>query len=440
MCLLIQGLLGLSGAILTQLYHAAYGNDPSSYLLMLVWLPTVITLLLMVIVRPVPAREEIHESKYLYLLSTIAFALAAFLMGVIVLESMTSISQVGHVAVCVVIGGMLVLPLGVVLNSELKESELFSLPSLTEPLVMNSGDQSLPLSSSEAVPASEDVRDEREQKSQGRRSSTDSEASARLDKPRSIVTVPEQGYLFDGQLAVRERPLMGEDHNIPEAMAKLDFWLLFLAMACGMGSGLAAIDNTAQIGASLGYNPEQVGMFISLFCIWNFLGRLGFGAVSEWCLHKYKMGRPVLLASSQAFLALGYIMISSAIPGCLYPALTIIGLCYGAQWSLMPAITSELFGLSRFATLFNTISIASPIGAYWLSVQVAGRLYDAEAEKDSYHQLNSDDALECFGAHCFRLTFIILAAVSVFGCAVCVLLVHRTKRFYSRILQNSLVR
>ncbi|CAM6095994.1 unnamed protein product [Calypogeia fissa] len=92
-------------------------------------------------------------------------------------------------------------------------------------------------------------------------------------------------------------------------------------------------------------------------------------------------------------MSLGYVLISSALPGSLYPALGIIGLCYG-------------------------------------------RLYDMEAAKD-YHEVNEEN-LECYGAHCFRLTFIIMAAVSLFGCSVCLVLVHRTKAFYARIVQNSL--
>ncbi|CAM6115165.1 unnamed protein product [Calypogeia fissa] len=423
---LMKGFLGLSGAVLTQVYHGVYGNEPTSFLLMAAWLPSVTTLLLMVIIRPVPTRGEKEESRNLFILSLIALCLALFLMGVIFLEGMINIGHYGYVAVLAVISVMLLLPMGVAVVSE-RESFVASTspPTLKEPLVINSGTDRSCLSSSEAV-ASSDGEGER---------CCQSEQTSALNNPEDVVIVPpEKGHLLDVQPA-RKGPSRGEEHTIPEAMGQVDFWLLFLAMACGMGGGLTAIDNTGQIGASLGYTPEAVGTFISLFSIWNFSGRLGFGALSELFLQKFKIGRPVLLAGSQACMSLGYVLISSALPGSLYPALIVIGFCYGAQWSLMPAITSELFGLKRFATLFNAISIASPIGAYFLSVQVTGRLYDMEAAKDQREVSTVD--FECYGAHCFRLTFIILAAVSLLGCTVCSVLVHRTKAFYARIVQNS---
>ncbi|CAM6108475.1 unnamed protein product [Calypogeia fissa] len=395
-----KGFVGLSGALATQLYYGVYGNDPASFLLMASWLPSATVLILMVTIRTVPAQGKLDERKdllderrNLLLVSLISLCLALFLMVVILLERMMNIGHTGYVAVLVIIFVMLLLPFGVAVKSELKEPQAStSSPTLREPLMINN----------------------------------------------QIDSNPENGHeILDTVQQARKWPSRGEDHTIPEALGQVDFWLLFFAMVCGMGAAMVAIDNTGQIGASLGYSTEAVGTLVSLFCIWNFLGRLGFGGLSEWCLHKYQIGRPVLMAWSQACMCLGYVLVSSATPGSLYPALVIIGLCYGAQWSLMPAITSELFGLSWFATLFNTITIASPIGAYFLSVQVFGRLYDMEAAKvDSYHQANGDEDLECYGAHCFRLTFIILAGVSLFGCSICLVLVRRTKPFYDRILHN----
>ena len=42
-----------------------------------------------------------------------------------------------------------------------------------------------------------------------------------------------------------------ENLNVVQAMCKLNFWLLFHAMACGMGSGLAKVNKLSQIRGSL---------------------------------------------------------------------------------------------------------------------------------------------------------------------------------------------
>jgi hypothetical protein len=77
----------------------------------------------------------------------------------------------------------------------------------------------------------------------------------------------------------RKGPRRGEDFTLKEALIKADFWLLFFGLACGAGSGLMVIDNLGQISQSLGYKDPHI--FVSLISIWNFLGRLGGGYVSE---------------------------------------------------------------------------------------------------------------------------------------------------------------
>ncbi|KAL2611362.1 hypothetical protein R1flu_023054 [Riccia fluitans] len=443
---LMKGFLGLSGAILTQLYRAIYAEAPESYIFMLMWLPTLMALAWMLFLRPLPSLKRSNESENLYLMSAIALFLAAYLMTLIIIENTMKLTHLTSVITCSICGLILLLPLGVVYKSEREDAEVDVFlssssssnpsPSLKQPLLPPPSLNFESASSSSAFPGSTPVPPEKDPKAKaeesgakkGYHSKSEGEASEAAD---------------EGTRVERREPHRGENHTFIQAVKKADFWLLFVAMACGMGSGLTAIDNMGQIGASQGYSVQKVGTFISLLSIWNFLGRLGFGTISEICLHRYRIARPVFLALTQATMSIGHLIYAVAFPGSLYVGSVIIGLCYGAQWSLMPAITSEIFGLVRFGTLFNTIAIASPLGAYFLSVQVAGRIYDYEAEKEGipvplindldgipiFRWLKSSELL-CNGAQCFRMTFIIMAIVSFFGCLVCLILVARTKTFY----------
>lgn len=56
------------------------------------------------------------------------------------------------------------------------------------------------------------------------------------------------------------KPRIGEDHTIFQAIQKFDFWLLFFAFLCGVGTGMAVINNMGQIGIAMGFS-----MFPSLF-------------------------------------------------------------------------------------------------------------------------------------------------------------------------------
>lgn len=226
-------------------------------------------------------------------------------------------------------------------------------------------------------------------------------------------------FCADGDHVVRE------DSNILEAMSTVNFWLLFLAMLCGMGSGFATINNIRQIGESLRYSTVQLNSLVSLWSIWNFLGRFGAGYISDTFLHKHSWPRPVFMAITLGVMAVGHVVVASGLQGSLYIGSVLIGTAYGSQWSLMPTITSEIFGIRHMGTIYFTISIAGPVGSYLLSVKVIGYFYDKVA---------SEVDNSCFGSQCFRTSFVIMASVALFGSLVACVLFFRTNKFYKRLV------
>lgn len=232
-------------------------------------------------------------------------------------------------------------------------------------------------------------------------------------------------YLFElkfdagSGLAPRE-----ENLNLLQAMGKIDFWLLFFAMSCGMGSGLATVNNISQIGSSIGYTASETATLVSLWSIWNFLGRFSAGYVSDYFLRKKCIARPFFIAITLVLMSIGHFIIASGITGSLYIGSVLVGVCYGAQWSLMPSITSEIFGLTNFGTIFNTVAIASPIGSYVLSVRVVGYVYDME----------SVDGHACIGKHCFALSFSIMSCVCLIGSGLAFWLSCRCTKYYRQVI------
>ncbi|CAM6072868.1 unnamed protein product [Sphagnum tenellum] len=416
---LMKGFVGLGAAIMTQLFYGLHPSDPKSFLLMAACLPASVSLLFMAVIRPIPASEDLVQDQEaggnFKLFSLVSILLAVYLMGVIVLQNVVLIgSSAVSLVICVVILSLLFLHFGVVINFEIKtyNDQL----RLKEPLLnVHESWRSNSLPGSPFGPA--------------------------VDREFSTVDVA-----FAGAEYSRKTPQRGEEHTVMEAFVSFDFWLLLMIMICSMGSGTTAMDNIGQIGLSLGYTEVQISTLVSLLSIWNFLGRFGGGYISELVLHSKDIPRTFCLALSLAILCGGHLVMASAFPGSLYVGSIIVGLCYGAQWTLMPAITSEIFGFSHFGTLFNTLGVASPVGAYVLSVKVAGYLYDIEAKKEhDVHQMErrviimgigDPGPLLCHGAHCFRLTFIILACVCLFGCFISWFLLIRTRHLYHHIHQK----
>lgn len=371
-----QGFIGLSGAVIIQVYQALFKGNPRIFILILALLPSLTSLLLMCLVR-IEKRNTQGNKKELNRFSAFAVLVAAYLMIVIILENIFTFPLWARFINLSLLLLLLASPIRIAAKALKEESERSS-PLLNNHESQESGEDK------EHDPAHE-------------------EGSSMLQE--------------------------GEDLNVVEAMRTGNFWLLFIAMACGLGSGLATINNISQIGESLGYSTVKIHTLVSLWSIWNFLGRFGAGYVSDILLHSRGWARPLLMIITLSTMTIGHVIIASGFTGNLYVGSVLVGICYGSQWSLMPTITSELFGVGHMGTIFNTIAIASPVGSYLLSVRVVGYIYDKEASG----QHNS-----CSGTHCFMLSFLIIGCVTLFGSLVASALFFRTKRFYNSVVLGRL--
>ncbi|WCJ29052.1 Major facilitator superfamily protein [Euphorbia peplus] len=385
---IMKGFLGLSGAILIQFYDTVCKGNPSTFILLLAVTPAFVNLVLMILVRNYDTYSK-NDKKHLNAFSVIALVIAAYLMLNIILENVFTLPFWLRVLTFSVLILLIGSPLGIALKAQRE-----SYDSYAQALLEERGYKSNLAASSDstvyhALPSEEG-------------------GEAKADRGNSSSC---------------------EDMNLFQAMATVNFWLLFIAMICGLGSGLATINNISQVGESLGYTTIERNSLVSLLSIWNFLGRFGAGFVSDIFLHRRGWARPLFMAITQALLATGHIVIASGFSKNLYLGSILIGIAYGSQWSLMPTITSELFGVGHMGTIFNTIAIASPLGSYIFSVRVIGYIYDKAA--------SGEDNM-CFGNQCFMLSFLIMGAVAFFGALVALVIFFRTRRFYQQIVLKRL--
>ncbi|KAL8118262.1 hypothetical protein AgCh_015974 [Apium graveolens] len=390
---IMKGFLGLSGAILIQVYQTIFPNRPSAYLLMLALLPSFNTIIFMCFVRLFNT-NSVDEKKHLNRFSIVALLTAAYLMIVIIVESYFTLTLVGHI---VILGALITListPFYIATEAEHEDSLNTSSRYLVEENRLMNGPNQL----------------------------DEGQIHCRQD-PSDYSQVP--GDADDQTCTSDYRLQSAENLNLFQAMRSSNFWFLFFATSCGMGSGLALINNISQIGEALGYTKFETNTLVSLWSIWNFLGRFGAGYLSDYLLKTKGWARPLLMALTLFIMSGGHSMIASGLPGALYVGSVLVGVCYGSQWSLMPTIVSEIFGVVHLGTIFNTITIACPLGSYVLSVRVVGYIYDKEA---------STGGNSCTGTHCFMLSFIIMASTTLLGSFVALGLFLRTRTFYKQII------
>lgn len=394
---LLKGFIGLSGAIMTQYYHAFYRDDTVALILFLGWFPTIVPLIFLRTIRitkavPMMVRELNIFYRFLY----IALGLAGFIMVMIVLQSKARFTRIEYIGSASVVLVLLLLPLGIVIKEEFNvwTSKEQASTSNTHPQ-LNVVTETPP--ADPARPAEE------------------------TEKPfvcvKNMLNLPERG----------------EDYTILQAVFSIDMLILFIATACGTGGALTVIDNLGQLGKSLGYPNHSLSTFISLVSIWNFLGRVMAGYVSEIVLTKYNFPRPLMLTFVILLSCVGHLLVAFGVPNSLYFASVMTGFCLGAQLPLLCAIISELFGLKHYSTMYNVGSVSSPVGSYIFNVRVAGRLYDKEALKQMEGlglTRKPGQDLICNGVKCYKLAFLIITTATLFGSIVSLVLVYRTRTFY----------
>ncbi|OVA17981.1 Nodulin-like [Macleaya cordata] len=411
---ILKGFVGLSGAIITQLYHAFYGDDSKGLVLLIAALPAVVSMLSVHTIRIMKVIRVANELKVFYDFLYISLGLAGFLMIMIIVQkTIPGFTQAEFGGSSAVVLILLFSPLLVVIKEEIQLwkikkqglSNNFNNPS-SEDQTMKVTIELPPCSEPEPIP------------------------TFLQPEPIQPTSQIKKRSCFSTMF---QPPNRGEDYTILQALVSIDMLILFFASICGVGGTLTAIDNLGQIGSSLGYSTRGISTFVSLVSIWNYLGRVFSGFTSEILLRKYRFPRPLMLTLILLLSCVGHLLIAFAFPGSVYIASVIIGFSFGAMWPLLFAIISEIFGLKYYSTLYNFGSVASPIGAYILNVRVAGYLYDQEADKQ-LKALGSTrekgDDLSCHGVQCYRLSFIIITAATLFGSLISLILVWRTREFY----------
>ena len=414
---LMKGFVGLSGALFTQIHYALYGDDSASMILLVAWLPPALALAFSSTVRPVKSSTHPRERRVFVHYMCVAIALAVFLMALIIAQKQVQFSPTGYSASAAAVCAILLLLVGIAVREELltrREEKKRQNQNQREEKKKQNQNQAVQLEPPRTVVMVKDSPD-RDRDSP--------------DLPREIKVETSCWSCRD----IRSKPNRGEDYTILQAILSTDMILLFATMSCALGCNLTTLNNLGQIGESLGYNKNTIGTTVSLASIWGFFGRVFTGFVSESLLKK-KFPRTLFLTIFLLVSACGNLMIVFPFPNSLYIASLVAGFSQGAQLTLAFTIISELFGLKYYNTLYNCGQCSAPLGSYILSVLVVGKLYDKEAmrqlkEKGMTRSMTKE--LTCIGTQCYKMSYLVLAATNVFAALMSLILVFRTRKFYT---------
>lgn len=239
---ILKGYIGLSTAVFTDLCSALFDDDPAKFLLMLAIVPFIVCLTAILFLREVPpsssAAEEADDAKFFNIINVLAVIIAVYLLAYDVTGTHGRLfSQVFAAGVLILLVSPISIPIYVATKNFLRSSAgaVDFAENVAEPLL----------------------------------------AEERMEEETAVVE--------------KRPPVLGEEHTVIEALRTADFWILFGSFLCGVGTGLAVMNNMGQMGLALGY--ADVSIFVSLTSIWGFFGRILSGSLSEHFIRyvpKYK--------------------------------------------------------------------------------------------------------------------------------------------------------
>lgn len=448
---ILKSFLGLSASLYTSIYMVAFEPDVVSYLLMLALLPSTLTAVLALFVNQVPfVQAGEHASSSEWFSTEGRFLLGLLLVSALAFYQMAGALLSAHADVApmsreVLAGGMLCL-LALVPLLALRSGGLFAQPLAAEQQTavrtgrgVNHAPLPPPTSDEEAV---------------GSDAAIKNAASMRIRKAPRLLDADEESGANDSDdggrglvapllqpdadhpvhrprpalspLGAPEPPPASENLTVSQVLLRLDFWLLFLQFTVGVGTGLAYLNNLGQIVIALGGVKDGQVVMVSLFSVANAAGRLTMGYIPEHYLHARATPRSYFLVAIAALTTAVAAFLSVARLAQLYVASLLVGFAFGAHWSLIPAITSDMFGLKHFAANYTTLQIAPAVGSFFLATRLAGYVYDK-------HAGGHDARHACIGPDCFHDTFMILALLAAAATLCSLLVAARTKQLYARI-------
>ena len=182
--------------------------------------------------------------------------------------------------------------------------------------------------------------------------------------------------------------------TVCETIRMLDFWMLWFCHFCGTANGLFFINNISQIDQSLGGAKSTAALYVSILSVFNAVGRMGAGFLSD--RYRKTIPRTTFFVVALVFMAIGQGSLA-LIPstGWLFIGCGIVGICYGAFWSLIPPMVIELFGSKNVGSNYQILGLAPAAGSVLASVVLAGNVYESHVMPNSNI---------CCGQICFQLT------------------------------------
>lgn len=158
------------------------------------------------------------------------------------------------------------------------------------------------------------------------------------------------------------------DHHPFRMLATRQFWMLWVMFAFSSAAGLMVIGNLAQFAklsltSMHGMGADEAfslaALAVGVLAVFNGAGRIAAGLLSD------RIGRTrtmLIMFGAQAFFVSGIVFASGLSPWALFAVMALVGLCFGANFSLFPSATADFFGTKHSGANYGFVFTAYGLG------------------------------------------------------------------------------
>ncbi len=149
------------------------------------------------------------------------------------------------------------------------------------------------------------------------------------------------------------------DYTAGQMLGTIQFWLIWLTYFAGCAAGLMIIGQTSPIAQELGgFSKETAALGVSVLAIFNALGRIFWGRISD------SLGRTrslFLMFLINAVAILGYFLIPS-LPFIFWIGIALVGSSFGGYLAIYPAVTADFYGTKNSGINYGLVFTAYGVG------------------------------------------------------------------------------
>lgn len=149
------------------------------------------------------------------------------------------------------------------------------------------------------------------------------------------------------------------DFSAGQMLSTIQFWLIWLTYFAGCAAGLMIIGQTSPIAQELaGFTKETAAVGVSVLAIFNALGRIFWGRISD------SLGRTralFIMFLINAAAILGYFLIPS-VPLIFWVGIALVGSSFGGYLAIYPAVTADFYGTKNSGINYGLVFTAYGVG------------------------------------------------------------------------------